>query len=227
MRGVQYLHPELQPLVDKFVAECKRQGYPVLITETFRTKKEQDDFYAKGRTKAGTIVTNAKYPYSPHCWGVAFDFCRNVKGREYDNSDRFFDKVGRIAEKLFDNTEFDLFWGGDWTNFVDKPHIEMKKYMPNGSVSMLVKKYGTPEKFKATWGSVETPKQPIKKSENYHKVQAQFKLGDATMAYLANFKYSEALFEAFLTKKSLSEDTKKYVLAYKFGKDVLDRVYGG
>lgn len=155
MRGIEHLHPELQPVVEKFVAECKKQGLPVLITETWRSKQEQDSFYAKGRTAPGNIITNAKYPYSPHCWGVAFDFCRNVKGREYDNSDGFFDKVGRIAEKLFDGTEYDLFWGGDWKNFVDKPHVEMKKYMPNGSVNWLVSKYGNPENFKKTWSEAK------------------------------------------------------------------------
>ena len=155
MRGIEYLHPELQPVVEKFVAECKKQGLPVLITETWRSKQEQDGFYAKGRTAPGNIITNAKYPYSPHCWGVAFDFCRNVKGREYDNSDGFFDKVGRIAEKLFDGTEYDLFWGGDWKNFVDKPHVEMKKYMPNGSVNWLASKYGNPENFKKTWSEAK------------------------------------------------------------------------
>lgn len=151
MRGTQYLHPELQHVVEKFLDECKKQGLPVLITETWRAKQEQDNFYAQGRTKSGNIITNAKYPYSPHCWGVAFDFCRNVKGREYDNSDKFFEKVGRIAEKMFDNTEFDLFWGGDWKSFVDKPHVEMKKYMPNGSTDMLVQKFGNPKAFKKTW----------------------------------------------------------------------------
>ena len=155
MRGIEHLHPELQPVVEKFVTECKKQGLPVLVTETWRSKQEQDGFYAKGRTAPGNIITNAKYPYSPHCWGVAFDFCRNVKGREYDNSDGFFDKVGRIAEKLFDGTEYDLFWGGDWKNFVDKPHVEMKKYMPNGSVNWLVSKYGSPENFKKTWSEAK------------------------------------------------------------------------
>lgn len=158
MRGIQYLHPDLQRLVKQFVAECLKKGLPVLVTETWRTKEEQNNFWAQGRTRPGVIVTNATYPYSPHCWGVAFDFCRNVKGREYDNSDGFFDRVGRIAEKMFDNTEFDLFWGGDWKNFVDKPHVEMKKYMPNGNTDWLVKTYGNPEAFKKTWNS-QAPKE--------------------------------------------------------------------
>ena len=118
---------------------------PVLITQTFRTKQEQDDIYAQGRTKPGSIVTNVKYPNSAHCWGVAFDFCRNVKGKEWDNSDKFFNKVGAIGKSL------GLTWGGDWKGFVDLPHLEMSKYMPNSSTNALVSKYGTPDKFKETW----------------------------------------------------------------------------
>lgn len=151
MRGIDKLHPELQLSVNKFLDECKKQGLNVLITETLRTKEEQEKLYAQGRTTSGKIVTNAKGFQSPHCWGVAFDFCRNVKGREYDNTDKFFDKVGRIAETMFNNTEYDLFWGGDFKTFVDKPHVEMKKYLPNNSTNWLIDNYGTPEDFMSTW----------------------------------------------------------------------------
>ena len=151
MRGIDKLHPELQICVNKFLEECKKQGLNVLITETLRTQEEQEALYAQGRTKPGNIVTNARGYQSPHCWGVAFDFCRNVKGKEYDNSDKFFDKVGEIAKSIFDNTEYDLFWGGDFKTFVDKPHIEMKKYLPNNSTNWLIDNYGTPEEFMSTW----------------------------------------------------------------------------
>lgn len=151
MRGTDKLHPELQVCVNKFLEECKKQGLNVLITETLRTQEEQEALYAQGRTKSGNIVTNCRGYQSPHCWGVAFDFCRNVKGKEYDNSDKFFDRVGEIAKTIFDNTEYDLFWGGDFKTFVDKPHIEMKKYLPNNYTTWLIDNYGTPEDFMATW----------------------------------------------------------------------------
>jgi peptidoglycan L-alanyl-D-glutamate endopeptidase CwlK len=151
MRGLELLHPTLQNLVVRFLEECKKQGLNVLITETLRTQKEQEELYSQGRTKPGKIITNCKGYQSPHCWGIAFDFCRNVKGKEYDNSDGFFEKVGKIAKTLFDNTEYDLFWGGDFKSFVDKPHIEMIKYLPNNSTKMLTQTYETPEKFIETW----------------------------------------------------------------------------
>ena len=151
MRGIDKLHPELQVCVNKFLEECKKQNLNVLVTETLRTKEEQEALYAKGRTEPGKIVTNCQGYQSPHAWGVAFDFCRNKKGWEYDNTDGFFDKVGRIAETMFDNTEYDLFWGGDFRTFVDKPHVEMKKYLPNNSTNWLIDNYGTPEDFMSTW----------------------------------------------------------------------------
>ena len=151
MRGIDKLHPELQVCVNKFLEECKSRGLNVLITETLRTLEEQEELYAQGRTKPGKIVTNAKGYQSPHAWGIAFDFCRNVKGKEYDNSDKFFDYVGEIAKTIFDDTEYDLFWGGDFKTFVDKPHIEMKKYLPNNSTVWLIDHFGTPEEFMATW----------------------------------------------------------------------------
>lgn len=151
MRGIDKLHPELQVCVNKFLEECKKQGLNVLVTETLRTQEEQEKLYAKGRTQPGKIVTNCRGYQSPHCWGVAFDFCRNVKGKEYDNTDGFFEKVGSIAKELFKDTEYRLFWGGDFKTFVDKPHIEMVKYMPNNSTKWLVNTYGAPEKFMETW----------------------------------------------------------------------------
>ena len=151
MRGIDKLHPELQMCVNNFLDECKKQSLNVLITETLRTQEEQEELYAQGRTKKGKIVTNCRGFQSPHCWGVSFDFCRNVKGKEYDNTDKFFDKVGAIAKSIFDNTEYDLFWGGDFKTFVDKPHIEMKKYLPNNSTNWLIDNYGTPEEFMSTW----------------------------------------------------------------------------
>lgn len=152
MRGIQHLHPELNPIASEFGSLCKAAGLNVLITETFRTTAEQNALYAQGRTTPGGIVTRAKGDtyQSPHQWGVAFDFCRNVKGREYDDSDGFFGKCGAVGKQL------GLRWGGDFKTFVDKPHLELIKYMPKGSTSWLKSQYGTPDKFKLTWEDTMT-----------------------------------------------------------------------
>lgn len=99
-RDIKQLHPEVQVLAQKLVEECKKQGLIIKITDCFRSRKEQDDLYAQGRTKPGKIVTNAKFGQSFHNLGLAFDFCRNDgKGAYYDN-DGFFAKVGKIGKSL-------------------------------------------------------------------------------------------------------------------------------
>jgi peptidoglycan L-alanyl-D-glutamate endopeptidase CwlK len=146
MRGTDKLHPDVKKLAELLIAECAKEGLPpVLITETWRTKDEQNALYAQGRTTPGKIVTNCQYPDSPHCWGAAFDFCRNIRGHEYDDNDGFFTKVGAVGKRL------GLFWGGDFKSFVDKPHFESPIYVVNNSVGMLKTKYGTPEAFKKSW----------------------------------------------------------------------------
>jgi peptidoglycan L-alanyl-D-glutamate endopeptidase CwlK len=140
------LHPELQKLADEFEKQCKKARLNVLITETFRTTAEQNALYAKGRTTSGKIVTNAKGSayQSPHQWGAAFDFCENARGKEYAST-TFFKKCGKIGKSL------GLFWGGDFKSFVDMPHLELPKFLPNNSTRTLINKHGTPEKFIATW----------------------------------------------------------------------------
>ncbi len=149
MRGTEHLHPDLQAICKRFLKRCNDAGLNVKITDTLRTKAEQDAEYAKGRTAPGSITTNVKYPDSAHNWGVAFDICRNEKGREYDDSDGFFGKCGKIGREL------GLTWGGDWTNFVDKPHFEYKQFMPNSSTRWLRKTYESPANFMSMWKARE------------------------------------------------------------------------
>ena len=148
-RDTTLLHPELQEIIKSFLTDCQKAGLPVLITETLRTAAEQDALYAQGRTKPGAIVTQCRGAdfSSCHQWGVAFDFCRNVKGAEFNDNDGFFKKVGSIGKLK------GLEWGGDWSGFADKPHLQMKRFSPDGSASWLKKNYGTPQAFIKTWGA--------------------------------------------------------------------------
>ncbi|MBR3705045.1 MAG: M15 family metallopeptidase, partial [Oscillospiraceae bacterium] len=78
----------------------------------------QEYLYAQGRTRPGSIVTNGKVPtFHADTAGLAFDFCRNVRGHEYDDN-AFFAKAAAIAKGL------GFSWGGDWKSFPDMPHIQ-------------------------------------------------------------------------------------------------------
>jgi len=149
MRGVELLHPTVellhptaQKLANALVAKCGEQGVTILITDTLRTEKEQNDLYAQGRTKPGNKVTNLKYPDSLHCWGVAFDFAvlsdiDNDGDLDADwTSLNLYNKVGQIGKDL------GLVWGGDFSN-TDRPHFQLSNY----TVSVLQKTYKTPQGF--------------------------------------------------------------------------------
>lgn len=143
-RDITQLHPRLQEKIAELKELCKKENLNIGIGECFRSVAEQDALYAQGRTKPGNIISNAKGSTysSQHQWGISFDFFKNIKGHEYDDT-AFFNRVGALAKSI------GLAWGGDWKSPVDKPHL----YLPDwGSTTTKLKnQYGTFEKFKATW----------------------------------------------------------------------------
>lgn len=165
MKDVTLLHPELQKIITQFLKEAEKQGFIVKVTDTLRTKKEQNELYAQGRTNPGNIVTWVKYPYSNHNWGMAFDICRNDGKGAYNDSDNWFFKVGQIGKS------FGLEWGGDWKP-QDKPHFQLNKY---GSTNYLFQTYKTFEDFKKPWEDL--------KEEDYMFVERYYKYNDTIKAY--------------------------------------------
>ena len=140
MRDINLLHPDLIRKATKLIELAKAKGIDIIISQTFRSKEEQDALYAQGRTAPGNIVTNVKYPISLHCWGIAFDVAVIIN-KQASWIAAHFDVVGPIGESI------GLKWGGRWQNFPDKPHFEL----PFFNAAELVKAYGVPENFIKTW----------------------------------------------------------------------------
>ena len=146
-RDMTLVHPRLQEKVELLKKRFPKIGF----SDGMRTKAVQDTLYAQGRTKAGKIVTNVKYPNSQHNWGIAVDFFHNQVGNLYPLS--FMNEVGSYAKSI------GLGWGGDWTSFVDRPHL----YLPDwgSTTSKLASQYKTPAEFQKTWGNIKvTPTSP-------------------------------------------------------------------
>lgn len=165
MRDTTKLHPRLQEKIAELLELCEKNKIKIGIGECVRTVAEQDALYAKGRTAAGSIVTNCKgSSYSSmHQWGVAFDFylIMDVDGDGKTSDDAFndatglFEKVGKLGQTI------GLEWGGAWKSPVDKPHFQLPDW---GSTATKLKQlYGTPEKFMATWDSTSKVDQTAKK----------------------------------------------------------------
>ncbi len=137
-RNLMTLLPEAQDvmrpwLVYAIAYSWRIRGLKMQVIEGTRSYAEQDELYAKGRTKKGAKVTNAKGGYSLHNFGVAIDI-------------GLFDARGKYLE---DDKEYDLLamncppppgmeWGGSWKSLHDAPHYQLSKW---GSTAKEIRKH--------------------------------------------------------------------------------------
>lgn len=116
-RDESLLLPEVQVLLLRLRNIASSQGIEFIVTCTYRTQKEQDILYAKGRTSSGRKVTWTKR--SAHTEKRAFDVAILVNGNiSWKNED--YTELGRIGQEL------GLIWGGSW-RVKDSCHFEIPK----------------------------------------------------------------------------------------------------
>lgn len=130
-RHLRSLHPKVQPTFRQLVVEAREllgaRGLGYKVISGNRTWSEQDALYARGRTKPGPIVTNARGGQSNHNFGVAIDggvFRGNAyldgssDRKDLAEAQRAHRDVAVLAKRL------GLRWGGDWKRFPDPAHLE-------------------------------------------------------------------------------------------------------
>jgi peptidoglycan L-alanyl-D-glutamate endopeptidase CwlK len=112
------------------------------FTHALRTIKEQDALFAQGRTTPGKKVTNAKGGQSFHNYGLAWDFCLIVDGKEvsWDMSKDFDgDKTADWMEVVRIAKKYGWEWGGDWAKFKDAPHFQKTFGKTTAQLKSLIK----------------------------------------------------------------------------------------
>ena len=133
---ISLLHPAIRTEVLDFY---KNEIIPALTNVfcrfafTLRTFQEQDDIYAKGRTKLYDnngnrlgVVTNAKSGQSYHNYGLALDIVL-IDGKTASwNTTKDFDGDG-VADwmeivDIFKSHDWE--WGGNFRSFKDLPHFQ-------------------------------------------------------------------------------------------------------
>lgn len=148
-KNLATLDPLASNIMRKLVTIAKQvaaeENVEVKVISGHRTWDEQDKLYAQGRTAPGNIVTKARGGHSNHNFGIAIDL-GIFKGSKYlDNSDpRKAERIHTIIADRVKKEELNTVWGGDWENFRDLPHHEIRtgltmaqkrsKYLGNGSV---------------------------------------------------------------------------------------------
>jgi uncharacterized protein YcbK (DUF882 family) len=87
--------------------------FDVTVSEGMRTKETQAQYVAQGKSQ----TMNSK-----HLIGEAVDLYPIVGGA-IDNS-KFTDLAAEMKKQAAIQS-ITITWGGDWKNFVDKPHFEL------------------------------------------------------------------------------------------------------
>lgn len=100
-----------------------------IVTQGLRTKEEQAELYAQGRTKPGKIVTWTLN--SNHISGLAVDLAPLIDGKLNWDEDG---KLGAwpVIATAMKNAAIDMgeiiTWGGDWEGKKrDRPHFELAR----------------------------------------------------------------------------------------------------
>ncbi|WP_291076329.1 MULTISPECIES: M15 family metallopeptidase [unclassified Empedobacter] len=125
-------HPLLRAKLKEWYLEANNKllpkGYRLRITHVYRSVQEQNDLYAQGRTKKGSIITNAKGGQSIHNYGLAFDFVilRDLDDNgTFETADFTVNEYWKRVANYFKSKGFT--WGGDFKSFKDAPHLEYSK----------------------------------------------------------------------------------------------------
>lgn len=123
------LHPAVLAGATELIRRSYARGIPILITQGMRTIAEQNALYAQGRTRKGSIVTNARGGSSYHNYGLAIDFALLLpdgKSVSWDiNRDGDGDKIADWQEVAQEAKKLGFEWGGDWSSFRDYSHLQM------------------------------------------------------------------------------------------------------
>jgi len=134
MNGNDLLLKLWPPFAEKIIELSQRSGQKGVIIKPqcgLRTFAEQDELYARGRTKQnpyspstskhplGEICTTKKGGESWHNFGVACDMIPLNNKWSADGKSSWELCMGEIGEKL------GLTWGGRWVVPIDAPHFQL------------------------------------------------------------------------------------------------------
>jgi len=116
------LIPQAQIAARKFLAILTGAGKDVRILSGTRTYAEQDALYKQGRNgNKLPKVTNAKGGQSNHNFGLAWDIGLFENGN-YTGTDSKYQALPALVLPQLPELE----WGGNWINFKDFPHYQLK-----------------------------------------------------------------------------------------------------
>ncbi len=120
-KSLNALHSKFKPLAEQLIANANAAGLNIVIIETTRTLAQHQENLKNGASRAKR---------SKHIDGLAIDIAPKVLLviKNWAPHDLRWDILGEVGKKL------GLVWGGDWKDFVDKPHFEYAKCKMQGGI---------------------------------------------------------------------------------------------
>lgn len=94
------------------------------VAQGLRDNATQDSLFAQGRTKPGSIVTNARAGYSNHNFGCAVDCYPFVHG-SFGALDITDPTTAEFAQMVHGLSLQGLAWVGLWSHPKDCPHFQL------------------------------------------------------------------------------------------------------
>jgi len=129
-KNLQGIHPDLVKVMETAIINSPCD---FTITDGVRTVEQQQALYAKGRTAAGKIVTNAdgvkvKSNHQPKAdgFGYAVDLYPYYNGSVQLNDVKKLKEIAQHIKKTAEKLGISIEWGGDWTKLKDMPHFELR-----------------------------------------------------------------------------------------------------
>lgn len=120
-RRINDLNPNVYDVAMDILAAWRMAKLDVLVTCTMRSRAEQEEIWASGRSRPGKILTYSEPGTSKHELGLAMDFVPLLMGKPvWDAKSGLWKKAAECAKAVHPCVR----WGGDWRNFKDLPHLE-------------------------------------------------------------------------------------------------------
>lgn len=151
---LQSIYPPLADKLRQMAGMLEQEGIAIRVVQALRTWAEQDDLYAQGRTKAGSIVTNCPGGKSYHNFGLAVDCVPSTQGPGQPFTPDWNNQHPTWQRMVAVGTSLGLDSGATWRTFKDYPHFQLTGRFPEGApneeVQQLYKNGGN----QAVWNAV-------------------------------------------------------------------------
>jgi peptidoglycan L-alanyl-D-glutamate endopeptidase CwlK len=119
--NIRTLSVRAQRPAREFLSRLHNAGINARIISGTRTYAMQNALYRQGRFgNPGKIVTKARGGQSNHNFGIGWDIGIFTPTGGYVPDGAAYDQAAKVG------LSEELEWGGNWSDFVDKPHYQLR-----------------------------------------------------------------------------------------------------